>query len=813
MAENRELALVLKLVADNFQTELKKSQASVEQFNGFIKDWKIQLTAVGAALVAVAKSTANFGEEALKGSQKTGLTVETFTALSYAAKLADIDQQQLIVGLKSLSQNMVEAARQTGDGEAVFRRLGVSATDAAGQLRPTEKVLLDLADVFEQSADGAGKTEVAVKLFGKAGIDLIPFLNQGKAGITALTAEAVRLGVTLSKEDAEAADKLNNEIKRMDSAMRGLTLVVGKELLPVFTELMNGMTSLTSSTGLGTFVKAMVFGFEDWAISIKLAAQQMALLAGNVTDLFSADTARALGKQMDDLAASAEERRIAAAGRISGESPAAASTHTSSSDKPLIALGSSKLQADELQARHVAAEQAIKDRLALLKTGFDRERLLIDASVADGMASEVRAAEERVAIKNQELAAEAQSFLKLKELAVRYFKDRLALGFKDADERLKFETDYHKNVTQLNQQEKLAVAAITNEKLRGEIEVGQAKARTAKTNLELLFKGAESIKADRQAERDQLVDNLKAWIEYDTALGASTEVQLAHRMDLTRAELAKELDLNVDQAGRLLIAWQNHDYELATSILATSTKTAQQIEAIQLRTLIKAKTTLMELSGDFFDGWAEGMRKYVQDTASGFGLAADMARRSFQMVEQTAGKFFFDAMEGRIQRFKDVMTSFLNFAKQIASQLMGQLITKQLAGALAGAAPGFFGLGGAASLQQSFAQSGTGFATGGSFRVPGSGGVDTMPVGFWATPGETVSVRRPGDVEPASVGVQVIVNNYGNNDVQTSTSRGSDGRLVITQTIRDTVRGLVSTGDLDGALGRRYGINPTPGRR
>jgi hypothetical protein len=37
-----------------------------------------------------------------------------------------------------------------------------------------------------------------------------------------------------------------------------------------------------------------------------------------------------------------------------------------------------------------------------------------------------------------------------------------------------------------------------------------------------------------------------------------------------------------------------------------------------------------------------------------------------------------------------------------------------------------------------------GFATGGSFRVGGAGGIDSKLVAFRATPGEMVDVRRPG---------------------------------------------------------------------
>jgi hypothetical protein len=224
MAENRELALILKLVADQFQSELKKSGGMLGDFNKFISDWKVQLTAAGGALLAIAKSTANYGEELLKTSQKVGINIESLAGLNHAANLADLSNDQLAQGLKFLSQNMVEAAQRTGDGASLFFRLGLSATDAQGKLRPTEEVLLDLADVFSKSADGAGKTEAAVKLFGKAGIDLIPFLNQGKSGIKDLMAEAQRLGLVMSKEDAEAANKFNDELKRLQAGMRGLTM-------------------------------------------------------------------------------------------------------------------------------------------------------------------------------------------------------------------------------------------------------------------------------------------------------------------------------------------------------------------------------------------------------------------------------------------------------------------------------------------------------------------------------------------------------------------------------------------------------------
>jgi hypothetical protein len=231
MADNRELALVLRLVADQFQSELKKSQGLLGDFNSFIRSWQVQLTAAGSALFAVAKSTANYGEELLKTSQKVGIQVEALSGLQYAAKLADLSNESFVRGLKTLSQNMVEAGQRTGDGEALFRRLNLTVIDSAGKLKPTEQVLLEVADAFEKHADGAGKSELAVKLFGKAGLELIPFLNQGKAGITDLMKEAERFGLVLSKQDAEAANKFNDELKRLQAEVTGLTLSVGQPLI------------------------------------------------------------------------------------------------------------------------------------------------------------------------------------------------------------------------------------------------------------------------------------------------------------------------------------------------------------------------------------------------------------------------------------------------------------------------------------------------------------------------------------------------------------------------------------------------------
>jgi len=78
-----------------------------------------------------------------------------------------------------------------------------------------------------------------MKLFGKSGTDLLPMLNQGRAGIEALMQQGKDLGVVMSGPQVEAAHKLYLEHKKLDEAMSGVTIQIGLFLMPLITQLMN----------------------------------------------------------------------------------------------------------------------------------------------------------------------------------------------------------------------------------------------------------------------------------------------------------------------------------------------------------------------------------------------------------------------------------------------------------------------------------------------------------------------------------------------------------------------------------------------
>ena len=665
MADN-ELAVVLRLVADQFKGELQSSRGAIGQFNDFIKDWRTQLAAAGVALFAVAKSTADFGEEALKGAQKAGTTVQTFSALSHAARMADVDNQQLIAGLKALSVNMVEAQQKTGDGEALFRRLGVAAVDAAGKLRPTKEVLLDLADVFAKSADGAAKTEAATKLFGsKVGLELLPFLNKGKVEIAALMAEAERLGLVLSKDDAEAADKFNDALKKLDAQVKGLTVSIGLPLVRGLTDVLQLFTEVEAA--------------------VKHAGDEMAGFSKHLSENFGKT---GVGQGLMDLFSAL------GLGHRKGEGQGP-------NEKALLdALGVN----DRVAARRAQEGREVH---AEIKTPFPGGGGGVAASPVD---------QEKLGKAKLEIFLMQNRALEIQNKLAREGVNEYLLAF-DRQQQLK----------QIDEQ---------TEERRGAAIVKQ-------TQLEV-----EIREATQQRERDGLVKSAQAWLEYDNQVGASREQRYTHQMDLLRATLTKETQLTQDEAGRLIIAWQNQDAQLSQDILKRTQMTGIERETLERQYLTRLAAVHQEFSGSVFDGWRRGMEQYVRNTDSAFGFAAQMAQRTAQFMEQNFRTFFFDVMDGNIKSLNDLFKSFANFAKQMIAQVMAQLATMMAMKALTGAFSGGFGLGGlfggggglsmAGGADAGGLMGGLRFASGGP--VLGAGNSDTVRA--MLTPGEGVLNRR-----------------------------------------------------------------------
>lgn len=246
-----ERAQILITALDQTKAAFASAKGNLEGLSSAASKVNALLAGLGAALsvaglIAAGKHALETADNLAKLSQKTGVSVESLSLLKPIAEQAGTTLDGLANGIKKLSVAMVAAAGGSNEQVEVFSRLGVSVKNVAGQLRPTEAVLLDMADAFAAMPDGAEKSAIAVKLFGKSGVELIPFLNQGRAGIEQLKKQFKALGLEISGDTARAAEKFNDTLDTVKQALSAIAMKVSAAALPALQKLADALVSIAS---------------------------------------------------------------------------------------------------------------------------------------------------------------------------------------------------------------------------------------------------------------------------------------------------------------------------------------------------------------------------------------------------------------------------------------------------------------------------------------------------------------------------------------------------------------------------------------
>ncbi len=188
---------------------------------------------VAGGFASMVKSTIDTAEHLDKMSQRVGLTAESLSTLTYAAELSGTEIGVFDKAIQRLSRNVDDTSRGIGEGKVAFDQLGISVVNADGSLKDADLIMKLVADKFSRMEDGTKKTALALKIFGRAGADLIPMLNGGAAGLERMQDEARNLGLEISTNTAKEAADLKDEMLRLERSIDGIALTIISSLLPI----------------------------------------------------------------------------------------------------------------------------------------------------------------------------------------------------------------------------------------------------------------------------------------------------------------------------------------------------------------------------------------------------------------------------------------------------------------------------------------------------------------------------------------------------------------------------------------------------
>lgn len=253
MASDPKVSLVISAV-DQTQAafnSIKNSMGSVQSVAA-----TLGATLSVGAFVAFVKGAIDAADEMNDLSAKVGVGIKELSGYKLAAEQSGASLEAVAKGIKGLSTYFNEHSDR-------LKTAGITAKTA-------DDAMIQLADTFAAMPDGLQKTALAVQLFGKAGMEMIPMLNLGSQGLQEAKDKAAAYGEKMA-ELGPQADAFNDRLAELKLSSSALGLSLAGDVLAVLGPLVKGLAESKTQAGesaesfhvLGESLKAvLVFGSE-----------------------------------------------------------------------------------------------------------------------------------------------------------------------------------------------------------------------------------------------------------------------------------------------------------------------------------------------------------------------------------------------------------------------------------------------------------------------------------------------------------------------------------------------------------------------
>jgi hypothetical protein len=156
-------------------------------------------------------------------AQKTGSSVENLSKLQKVASQFGQDFNAVDMAISKLAKGLAGIDDESGRTTKALNAIGISQ-EFVKSSDPSE-VMIKIAKNLQNYQDGASKAALATDLFGKTGVELLPFLNDA--------AEAVDKFTGASAESAAKAAKLKDDIGALKVKFDELVTTITTSMLPV----------------------------------------------------------------------------------------------------------------------------------------------------------------------------------------------------------------------------------------------------------------------------------------------------------------------------------------------------------------------------------------------------------------------------------------------------------------------------------------------------------------------------------------------------------------------------------------------------
>jgi hypothetical protein len=209
---------------DGFAAQANKIGAGLATAFGAIAG-AVALDSVISKLAATVDQIAALDDAA----ESTGASVESLSSILNTLAPTGVSLDQITDAAGKLAKSMAGADEESSRAAEAFKAISVATKDAAGNLRPVDAVLTDVAKALAGYEDGTNKVVIAQALFGKSGAAMLPMLKD--------LATRQREAATVTTESAAEAERLANAWRSIQRDGEILAQSIASKIIPSLADL------------------------------------------------------------------------------------------------------------------------------------------------------------------------------------------------------------------------------------------------------------------------------------------------------------------------------------------------------------------------------------------------------------------------------------------------------------------------------------------------------------------------------------------------------------------------------------------------
>jgi uncharacterized coiled-coil protein SlyX len=233
----------IKKATDIADSSTKKMQAQFDKLgDSFVKvgaKASILSTAIIGATVGIVKlgiDAGNASAEINNLSTATSLSTDLIQELSYVATASNSSFEGLQSSMDSFQRRLKTVGEEGSRVNEMFGKLGVSTTDASGNVKSMDDVLLETFNKLGDMENGLAKNAIGSELFGRSWNEVSLIVSSGSKGIAELREEANKLGLVLDENTLQSSDDFATAMELVGFQLDKLKTKIGASLVPILQE-------------------------------------------------------------------------------------------------------------------------------------------------------------------------------------------------------------------------------------------------------------------------------------------------------------------------------------------------------------------------------------------------------------------------------------------------------------------------------------------------------------------------------------------------------------------------------------------------